>query len=141
MLLMNIAITLSLYFLITTPYEAGSKKQFTEVPLILAKLRNKSADEVQHEAKAIIKCVQAQEENKYNSLKSVNYKNIFLLMVVFLMTQLSGVNVLTSYVVDIFSSVQIEVFTLVLITGMAEMFFSFLQMIFADKLGRCINLC
>ena len=140
---MNIAITLSLYLLITTPYEAGKKKQFTDIPRILAKLRNKSADdeEVENEAKAVMKSFQVQEESNYNPLKSVNYKNVVKILVVFLMTQLSGVNVLTSYVVDIFGSVQIEEVTLVLITGMAEMVFSFLQMIIADKLGRCINLC
>ena len=143
MLVMNIAITLSLYLLITTPYEAGKKKQLTEIPRILAKLRNKSADdeEVENEAKAVMKSFQVQEESNYNPLKSVNYKNVVKILVVFLMTQLSGVNVLTSYVVDIFGSVQIEEVTLVLITGMAEMVFSFLQMIIADKLGRCINLC
>ena len=140
---MNIAITLSLYLLITTPYEACKKKQFAEIPSILAKLRNKSADdeEVGNEVKAVIKSFQVQKEDNYNSLKSINYKNVVKILLVFLMTQLSGVNVLTSFMVDIFSSVQIEEFTLVLITGLAEMVFSFLQMIIADKLGRCINLC
>ena len=143
MLVMNIAITLSLYLLITTPYEAGKKKQFAEIPRILAMLRNKSADdqELENEAKAVIKSCQVQIESNYTSLKSLNYKNVVKILVVFLMTQLSGVNVLTSYMVDIFSSAQIKEFTLVLITGMAEMVFSFLQMIIADKLGRCINLC
>ena len=140
---MNIAITLSLFLLITSPYEACNKKQFSEIPGILAKLRNKSADneEVENEAKAVIKSFQVQEEDSHNSLKLINYINVIKILIVFLMTQLSGVNILTSYMVDIFSSVQIEEFTLVLITGMAEMVFSFLQMIIADKLGRCINLC
>ena len=143
MLVMNIAITLSLFLLITSPYEVCNKKQFSEIPGILAKLRNKSADneEVENEAKAVIKSFQVQEEDSHNSLKLINYINVIKILIVFLMTQLSGVNILTSYMVDIFSSVQIEEFTLVLITGMAEMVFSFLQMIIADKLGRCINLC
>ena len=53
MLVMNMAITLSLYLLITTPYEAGNKKQFAEIPHILAKLRNKSADNEEGEREGL----------------------------------------------------------------------------------------
>ena len=143
MIIMNITITISLFFLITSPYEAGRKGDFTELPIILTKLRKKTVQDVQAEAHSILEELQkvGSEKSFIQKMKLINGKNVLIVLVVFLMTQLSGINVLTSYMVDIFSSVPIAEFTLVLITGLAEMVFSFLQMIIADKLGRCINLC
>merc|ERR1719300_1585158 len=55
---MNIAITVSLFFLITSPYEIGRKGNFTEIPAILAKLRGKTIQEVQNETQLIIQDLQ-----------------------------------------------------------------------------------
>ena len=66
----------------------------------------------------------------------INFKHVAIMLNLFLMSQLSGINVLTSYLVDIFSSLEIPEFTLVLVTGLSEIIFSFLQMVISDKLGR-----
>ena len=57
-------------------------------------------------------------------------------MVVVAMTHLSGCTVITTYVVDIFSSSAIPEILLVLVTGFSEMGFSFFQLLIADRLGR-----
>ena len=69
-------------------------------------------------------------------MKHLNKKHVMIVLVVILMSKLSGMGILTTYLVDIFSSTGIQEFTLVLTTGISEMVFSFLQMIIADKLGR-----
>jgi len=135
---MNIAITGSLFFLVISPYELGRKGRAAEIPRILSKLRRKTVQEVEDETQSIIQDLRKvnKEEKVLDKMKRIDGKNLLIVLVVFSMTQFSGINVLTSYMVDIFSSIQIGEFTLVLITGLAEMFFSFLQMIIADKLGR-----
>ena len=86
----------------------GRKGNFTEIPAILAKLRGKTIQEVQNETQLIIQDLQkvANEHKFLEKVKLIDGKNVLIVLVVFLMTQLSGVNVLTSYMVDIFSSVQ-----------------------------------
>ena len=86
----------------------GRKGNFTEIPAILAKLRGKTIQEVQNETQLIIQDLQkvANEHKFLEKVKLIDGKNVLIVLVVFLMTQLSGVNVLTSYMVDIFSSVE-----------------------------------
>ena len=86
----------------------GREGNFTEIPAILAKLRGKTIQEVQNETQLIIQDLQkvANEHKFLEKVKLIDGKNVLIVLVVFLMTQLSGVNVLTSYMVDIFSSVQ-----------------------------------
>ena len=66
----------------------------------------------------------------------INKKNLVIVVVVFLMTQVSGMNILTSYMVDIFNTVPVSEFMIVLVAGLSEMLFSFMQMIVANNLGR-----
>ena len=86
----------------------GRKGNFTEIPAILAKLRGKTIQEVQDESQLIIQELQkvAKDHKFLEQVKLINGKNVIIVLVVFLMTKLSGVSVLTSYMVDIFSSVQ-----------------------------------
>ena len=86
----------------------GRKGNFTEIPAILAKLRGKTIQEVQNETQLIIQNLQkvANEHKFLEKVKLIDGKNVLIVLVVFLMTKLSGVSVLTSYMVDIFSSVQ-----------------------------------
>ena len=100
--------------------------------------RNKGNEDLQNEAQLIIKEVQVSSsaEDNLHILKQLNKKHLLVVLTVILMTNISGMNLLTTYLVDIFSSTGIQEFTLVLTTGLAEMVFSFIQMIIADKLGR-----
>ena len=47
------------------------------------------------------------EEKVLDKMKRIDGKNLLIVLVVFSMTQFSGINVLTSYMVDIFSSIQV----------------------------------
>ena len=100
--------------------------------------RNKENEDLQNEAQLIIKEVEVSSsaEDNLHILKQLNKKHLLVVLTVILMTNISGMNLLTTYLVDIFSSTGIQEFTLVLTTGLAEMVFSFIQMIIADKLGR-----
>ena len=69
-------------------------------------------------------------------MRHLNKKHVMVVLIVILMSKLSGMGILTTYLVDIFSPTGIQEFTLVLTTGVSEMVFSFLQMVIADKLGR-----
>ena len=93
---------------------------------------------MQTETQLIIKEVEdtSNAEGSLIILKNLNKKHLLVVLVVILMTNISGMNLLTTYLVDIFSSTGIQEFPLVLTTGLSEMVFSFLQMIIADKLGR-----
>ena len=93
---------------------------------------------MQNEAQEIIKEVEASSTSVgcFDVMKRLNKKHVMIVLVVILMSKLSGMGILTTYLVDIFSSTGIQEFTLVLTTGISEMVFSFLQMIIADRLGR-----
>ena len=93
---------------------------------------------MQCEAQLIIKEVEgvSKAEASLHTLKNLNKKHVIQVLIVILMGKLSGMTILTTYLVDIFSSTGIQELTLLLTTGLAEMIFSFLQMIIADKLGR-----
>lgn len=93
---------------------------------------------MQSEAQLIIKEVEgvSKAEACLHTLKNLNKKHVIQVLIVILMGKLSGMTILTTYLVDIFSSTGIQELTLLLTTGLAEMIFSFLQMIIADKLGR-----
>ena len=93
---------------------------------------------MQKETQSIVKEVEVTSNTtgRLNVLRNVNKKHVMVVLEVILMSKLSGMGILTTYLVDIFSSTGIQEFTLVLTTGLAEMIFSFLQMVIADKLGR-----
>ena len=111
---------------------------FSGIPPILAKLRGKSHENILSETEIIIDDLQKLPTNQsfLDQVKMINFKHVAIMLNLFLMSQLSGINVLTSYLVDIFSSLEIPEFTLVLVTGLSEIIFSFLQMVISDKLGR-----
>ena len=141
MLLVNIFLSILSIYLIKSPYEAARKNNYLETQYILTKLRNKKAQYVQDE----IHVIQHEVEEKSNTshknktveiVKNLDKKNVFILLVIFSMTQMCGLSILTTYMVDIFSSTNIDQLTLLLIYGAANIASSFLQMVIADKFGR-----
>jgi len=139
----HILMFFALLTLIHSPQElarAGKEKQVQEV---LVKLRNVDADQVVEEANIMMKDVEdeklSHKLNLVETLQSLGESGLLKLctaMVVVTMTHLSGCTVITTYVVDIFSSSAIPEILLVLVTGFSEMGFSFFQLLIADRLGR-----
>ena len=73
------------------------------------------------------------------SLKSMDRSSVqkmIVILTVFSFSHLSGVNILTAFLVDIFASTGISEFIVVVASGFSEMFFSFIQTLIADRLGR-----
>ena len=143
MMLLHTVILCAMFLLILSPYELARAKKEEKVIEALAKLRNAAAEDVVPEAKFIRKDVEDEmtthKSNILNTMKNLNktsLKNLGIVLIVFSMTHLSSCTVITTYVVDIFSSSSISELVLVLVTGFSEMGFSFIQMIIADKLGR-----
>ena len=66
---------------------------------------------------------------------------MLIALVVVTMSHMSGVSLITTYIVDIFCSTGISEIVLVLVTGLSEMLFSSFQVIIADKLGRSELIC
>ena len=143
MMAIHMLMFFALLTLIHSPQElarAGKEKQVHEV---LAKLRNVPADQVVEEANIMMKDVEDEKLshrlNLVETLQSLGESGLLKLctaMVVVAMTHLSGCTVITTYVVDIFSSSAIPEILLVLVTGFSEMGFSFFQLLIADRLGR-----
>lgn len=143
MMLLHTVILCAMFLLIPSPYELARANKEEKVIEALAKLRNAAAEDVVPEAKFISKDVEDEmtthKSNILNTMKNLNktsLKNLGIVLIVVSMTHLSGCTVITTYVVDIFSSSSISEVVLVLVTGFSEMGFSFLQMVIADKLGR-----
>ena len=133
----------ALFTLIETPQElmrVGREKQAIEV---LANLRNVVSDDVVEEANMVKKEVEdemaSSKLNIFETLRHLGTSGFIKLgtvLMVLSMTHLSGCTVITTYVVDIFSSSAVSEIVLVIVTGLSEMGFSFFQMLIADMLGR-----
>ena len=143
MMLLHALMSCALFTLIKSPYELARADKEEAVVEVLAKLRNVDSKDVISEANSIRKDVEDDKlSRKSNTLKTMKnlgrtgLKKLVTVLVVVAMTHLSGCTVITTYVVDIFSSTGMSEIVLVLVTGFSEMGFSFLQLIIADKLGR-----
>ena len=139
MLFVNIFLSLLSLFLVKSPYEAARKNNYDQTSYILSKLRNKKEQNVQNEVNKIrdeIEGNQNSEKKTIIILKNLNKKNVYILFIIFSMTQLCGLSILTTYMVDIFSSTNIDQLTLLLLYGISNIASSFLQMVIADKFGR-----
>ena len=139
---LNLVMCLLMFLLSSTPHEAVRNNKMSQVPIIISKLSGKKVDdpEVEEEVDNVLKKIQAEVGGGVTlkqRLKRINVKNLLILVVVFLMSQLSGITVVTSFNVDIFQSVPVSEFIILLVAGLSEMTFSFFQMVIANKLGRC----
>ena len=99
-----------------------------KVVQILATLRKCEKLDVLDEAEKIMKAEQDREPNlfKFQAIFKVSFKNLSIILVIFSFTHLSGITVITTFLVDIFSSFGIAEIVLVMVSTVSEMVFSFL---------------
>ena len=138
MVVVHAALLCALIKLPPSPYDLAKEGMMDTLMESLKSLRG--IEDVDNEAKSIVKAV---EEKKWKTMKTIpgildltTLKKIAIIMTVFSFVQFTGINVIVTYVVDIFSSTNISTFTLVVVTSSSEVIFSFFQAVIADKLRR-----
>ena len=140
MLVFSSLLTVSLFFMTKTPHELGRQKKYKEIEITLRTLRdNKSDSEIQQEVEMLKMQVgnKMDTEPNIHKLQKLNKKNVFVVWVVYVFfSNLAGINIMASYLPEIFSNNNLPESVLVICYGVSEMIFSFLQMLIADKLGR-----
>lgn len=140
--LVHAVLFLALFSLITSPNElarAGNSDKMIEV---LKQLRHSDEDVIK-EATMITK---AEDDDKMDvkkghiermkSMDKAQFGKLGIILVVFSLTNLSGINVVNAFLVDIFSSTDISEFMLVIVISLTEIISGFVQMTIADMLGR-----
>ena len=140
MLILSSVITLSLFFLIKTPHELARQNKYQEIEIVLGKIRGNMANsEIQKEIEMLrtLNCGESDSQGFIQKFRKLNWKKVTVLWVVYvLITNISGINIISSYLLEIFSNIQVQGSILVICYGTSEMIFSFLQMLIADKFGR-----
>ena len=139
MLLLSSVITLSLLFMIKTPHELGRQNKYGEIKVILEKIREKSGSEILKEIEMLKIQIGTESDTEpfLQKIKKLNKKKVFVLLVVYVFfSNLAGINIISTYLLEIFSDLQVSGSILVIFYGGSEMVFSFLQMLIADKFGR-----
>ena len=135
-------LSFALLTLASSPYELARADNHDKIIGVLAKLRNIPEDDVVKEANLITKDVEneklTRKINMLDTLKKMDLKKLAIILVVFSMPHLSGILVLTTFLVDIFSPTGISIIVLVSVVGISEMVFSFFHMMIADRFGRYI---
>ena len=122
-----------------TPYELGRKSKYQEIKVVLGKIRDKSDSEIQKEMEILKMQIGSESAAKSYSqkIKKLNKKKVFVLWVVYVFfSNLAGINIISVYLLEIFSDIKVPGSVLVICYGASEMIFSFLQMLVADKFGR-----
>ena len=139
MLTLSSVITLSLFFITQTPHELGRQNKYQEIQEILRKMRDNSDLEILKEVELLKDQIgeESVAEPFIIKLKKLNKKNVFILWVVFCtFSNLAGINIISSFLLEIFSDLKVSGSLLIICYGASEMVFSFLQMLIADKFGR-----
>ena len=141
MLTVSCALAGLMLALVKSPYEIGRMEtpSDTELAQSVARLRRANIEEVEGEVQSLLAEIEKEKEHVSftERLKNLNYCNVFTIFVVFvLFSVLSGMNVMTSYMVEIFRSLEVSQPVLLISYGAAELVFSFLQMTIADMFGR-----
>ena len=139
MLLFSSIMSVSLLFMTKSPPELGRKNEYQEMKIILDKIRDKSESEIQKEIEMIKVQIGSESDTEpfINKIRKLNKKNVFILWVVYVFfSNLAGINIISTYLLEIFSNIQVPGSVLVICYGASEMIFSFLQMLIADKFGR-----
>ena len=141
MVILHTFFLLALSFLVESPFELARSGDQQKMVEVLAKLRNLPPEDIADEANKINEEEQEREKN-LNMLAAVRdfdktcMRKLSIILVVFSFTHLSGITVITTFLIDIFSRFGIPAIWLVMASSVSEMFFSFLQMMIADKIGR-----
>ena len=134
-----------LFTLPPSPYEIARAEQTEKINESLTEKIEESLKKwrkttcVTKEAKDIIKAV---EEEKIKTRRSIKHmeseylKKMIIILVIFSLSHLCGINIIVTFLVDIFSSTDISNIILVLVTGLSEFLFIFFQMTIADSFAR-----
>ena len=138
MVILHFLLLLVSCFLAQSPHEVAVSGNIDKVVQILAKLRKCEKTDVLDEAEKIMKAEQDKEPNlfKFQALFKVSFKKLSIILMVFSFTHLSGITVITTFLVDIFSSFGIAEIVLVTVSSVSEIVFSFLQILVANRIGR-----
>ena len=125
--------------MIKTPHELGRQNKYGEIKVILEKIREKSGSEILKEIEMLKIQIGTESDTEpfLQKIKKLNKKKVFVLLVVYVFfSNLAGINIISTYLLEIFSDLQVSGSILVIFYGGSEMVFSFLQMLIADKFGR-----
>ena len=134
-----------LFTLPPSPYEIAKAEQTEETKESMTEKIEESLKKWRtttcpaKEAKDIIEAVDKEKFKTRRSIPNVdmNYlKRMIIILVIFSLSHLCGVNIIATFLVDIFSSTDISNIILVVVTGLSEFLFSFFQMTIADRFGR-----
>ena len=139
MLMFSSVMSVSLLFMTKSPQELGRKNEYQEMKIILGKIRDKSESEIQKETEMIKIQIGSESDTEpfIHKIRKLNKKNVFVLWVVYVFfSNVAGINIISTYLLEIFSNIQVPGSVLVICYGASEMTFSFLQMLIADKFGR-----
>ena len=141
MLTVSCALAGLMLTLVKSPYEIGRKGNHSDTELApsVARLKRANIEEVEREVQSLLTEIEKDKEHVSftERMKNLNYCDVFTIFVVFvLFSVLSGMNVMTSYMVEIFRSLEVSKPVLLISYGAAELVFSFLQMTIADMFGR-----
>ena len=101
---LNLVMCLLMFLLSPTPHEAVRNQKISKVPIIISKLSGKKEDdpEINEEVEKVTQRIKSEVDgmSPIERLKRIEVKNLIILLIVFLMSQLSGITVVTSYNVD-----------------------------------------
>ena len=139
MLLLSSVITLSLLFMTKTPHELGRQNKYQEIKIVLEKIRDKSDSEIQKEIEHLKIQIGRESDTEpfIHKIRKLNKRKVFVLWVVYVFfSNLAGINIISTYLLEIFRNIKVPGSVLVICYGASEMIFSFLQMVIADKFGR-----
>ena len=126
MLVLSSAITLSLLFMIKTPHELGRQNKYQETKIILEKIRDKSDSEIQKEIEMLKIQIGTESDTEpfFHKIRKLNKKKVFVLWVVYVFfSNLAGINIISTYLLEIFSNIQVSGSVLVICYGASEMVF------------------
>lgn len=107
--------------------------------IILQRIRNKTDSEIQEEVDMLKIQIDTESDTEpfINKIRKLNKKNVFVLFVVYvLLGNLAGIGIISSYLLEIFSDIQVQGSFLVISYGVSELIFSFFFLFIADKFGR-----
>jgi len=128
-------------FLPATPYELVRTGHPERLIPLLKKLRGDQGESIDQEATFIIRQVEEEKQKPgfVTTIGRLNRRRVGIVLMMSIYCHLSGVGIVTAYLVDIFEST-LNVLTLVLISSFTVVVGSCVQMCAADMLGRKVFL-
>ena len=142
-MVLHVVLFAAVLLLMPTPRELARAGNIDKITQVLEKLRSDDKETIIEEATVIRKAVEKEKidlkksmRERMKMMEKTLFKKWGIILMVFSFSHLTGINVISTFLVDIFSSTEISDFVLVLVSGVSEMIFSFLAMMVADRLGR-----